>query len=86
MGLEGRNRGQGGNNAGIKKAEGEYIVIVNPDIIVLKDAFKKLYEFMEAEKRVGVVGPLQFNPDKTVQNSCFRWYNLFTPVPAPARS
>ncbi|MCX6814008.1 MAG: glycosyltransferase, partial [Candidatus Azambacteria bacterium] len=27
-----------------------------------------------------VCGPLQYNPDKTVQSSCFRWYGLFTPL------
>lgn len=76
-----KNIGMGaGNNVGIKQASGKYIVIANPDILVLKDTFAKLYGFMEMNSKVGVVGPQQFNPDKTVQNSCYRWYNLFTPL------
>jgi GT2 family glycosyltransferase len=70
----------GGNNAGIRQAQGEYIVIVNPDILVFKDTFRKMYEYMEINKDIGVAGPKQYNPDKTVQNSCYRWYNLFTPL------
>ena len=77
----GKNIGMGvGNNAGIKQASGEYIVIANPDILVLKDTFIELHNFMEMNSEVGVAGPRQFNPDKTVQNSCYRWYNLFTPL------
>jgi GT2 family glycosyltransferase len=77
----GRNIGMGaGNNAGIKKAKGDYIAIVNPDIIVFKDTFKCLYEYMEKNKNVGVVGPMQLNPDKSVQDSCYRWPGLFMPL------
>ncbi len=76
-----KNIGMGaGNNVGIRAAVGKYVVIANPDILVLKNTFKVLYEFMEANNNVGAVGPRQFNPDKTVQNSCYRWYNLFTPI------
>lgn len=76
-----RNVGMGaGNNLGIKKAQGKYIAIMNPDTIVFKDTFKRIYDFMEVSSEVGIAGPKQFYPDKTDQDSCFRWYNLFTPV------
>jgi GT2 family glycosyltransferase len=76
-----KNLGMGaGNNVGIRRAMGEYIVIVNPDILVFKDTFRKLYDFMESNKDVGVIGPLQYNPDKTIQHSCYRWHSLFTPL------
>lgn len=75
------NNGTGsGNNLGIKKAQGDYIVIMNPDTIATKEVFAKLYEYMQANKKVGVVGPLQYNPDGTVQDSCYRWYKLLTPA------
>ncbi|MDO9399787.1 MAG: glycosyltransferase family 2 protein [bacterium] len=76
-----KNVGMGaGNNLGIRKAQGEYIVIMNPDITVFKETFKNIYDFMEVNSDVGLVGPKQFYPDQIVQTSCFRWYNLFTPI------
>jgi len=76
-----KNLGMGaGNNVGIKHAQGKYIAIMNPDTLAFKDTFKILYDFMEANPEVGVVGPKQFNPDKTIQDSCFRWYNVLTPL------
>jgi len=76
-----KNLGMGaGNNVGIKKAQGKYVVIMNPDTIAFVDTFKKLYDFMEVNPESGLAGPKQFYPDKTIQNSCYRWYNLFTPV------
>ncbi|MBI4812019.1 glycosyltransferase family 2 protein [Candidatus Falkowbacteria bacterium] len=76
-----RNLGMGGgNNAGIKKALGAYIAIANPDVLVFKNTFKKLHDFMEKNREVGVAGPQQFNPDRTVQDSCYRWHGLFTPL------
>jgi GT2 family glycosyltransferase len=75
------NTGMGqGNNAGIEKAQGDYIVIMNPDTIALEDTFIVLHEFMEKNKKVGIVGPKQLNPNKSTQNSCFRWHRLITPV------
>jgi hypothetical protein len=75
------NLGMGaGNNLGISRAQGEYVVIMNHDTIAMRDTFRKLYDYMEANPKVGVVGPKQFNPDKTVQSSCFRWHGLLTPI------
>ena len=76
-----KNIGMGaGNNIGIRKASGDYIVIMNPDTIAFKDTFYKLHAYLEARPKVGVAGPKQFNPDKTVQDSCYRWYSLLTPA------
>jgi len=76
-----KNIGMGaGNNVGIKKSSGKYIVIMNPDTISFKDTFIKLYYYMEENPDIGVAGPKQYNPDKTVQDSCFRWYGFLTPI------
>ena len=75
------NLGMGeGNNAGIKKASGKYIVVMNPDTIALYDTFKILFNFMEENKEVGIVGPLQYNPNKTIQNSCYKFPSILIPV------
>jgi N-acetylglucosaminyl-diphospho-decaprenol L-rhamnosyltransferase len=77
----GANLGMGGgNNLGLARAKGKYVVIMNPDTIALPSAFKQLYEYMEVNPKVGIVGPKQFNPDKSVQDSCYRWHSLLTPL------
>jgi GT2 family glycosyltransferase len=53
---------------------------MNPDTIAFKDTFRLLFDFMEKHPDVGMSGPLQYNPDQTVQDSCFRWFGLFTPL------
>ncbi|PJA10773.1 hypothetical protein COX67_03260 [Candidatus Falkowbacteria bacterium CG_4_10_14_0_2_um_filter_36_22] len=75
------NLGMGaGNNIGIKRANGKYVCVMNPDTIAMEDTFKILYEFMEKNLAVGLAGPKQYNPDRTVQNSCYRWHSLLTPI------
>lgn len=75
------NVGMGaGNNVGIRRSKGDYIVIMNPDTIAFTDTFIKLFRYMEENKNIGIVAPLQLNPNKSVQNSCYRWHNLLTPV------
>jgi len=76
----GANPGVGyGNNLGAKLAQGDYLTIANPDTIVFRDTFIKLHNYLSNNPDVGLVGPQQFNPDKTIQDSCYRWYGLFTP-------
>lgn len=76
-----KNIGMGaGNNLGIVQAKGKYIAIMNPDIVAEHDTFFKLFKFMEESLNVGVVGPKQFNLDGSVQDSCYRWHSLFTPI------
>lgn len=79
--MNGRNMGfSAANNQGIRQAQGKYVVIMNPDTLASKDVFIKLFDFMENNPKVGVVGPKQFNLDKTVQDTCFRWPGLLTPL------
>jgi len=79
--MNGQNRGLGAaNNLGIKQAKGKYIIIMNPDTLATKDAFAKLYFYMESQVGVGVVGPRQLNPDGSLQESYYRWPRLLTPI------
>ena len=68
------------NNQGIKLSQGKYILILNPDIIVLPGAIEVLYQFMEAHPEVTLCGPKLLNPDKSIQYSCCRFPTLYTPV------
>ncbi len=73
------NRGMGaGNNIGLRRAQGTYVIIMNPDTLAFKDTFLQLYTFMETHPMVGIVGPCQFNPDKTIQPSRYRFPRVLT--------
>jgi GT2 family glycosyltransferase len=75
------NRGYAaGNNLGIAKAQGKYILILNPDIVVVNDAIQKLYAFMEAHPEVGIAGPKLTYPNHELQESCSRWPSILMPL------
>lgn len=47
------------NNAGLKKAEGEFVMLLNPDTVVKAGFFRQLVDFYEnndAELKLGLVG------------------------------
>lgn len=70
-----------GNNIGIAQAKGEYLLIMNTDIIFSTEKdISNILEYMKAHPKVGLVGPQLRNGDGTVQNSCFRPYSRMTPI------
>ena len=72
-----KNAGFGpANNLGIKKAKGEYILLLNSDTIVLKDAVEKLLEFAKNNSQAHFVGGKLLNKDMTPQPSAAPFYSL----------
>ena len=59
-------------NSGLKIAKGEFVCILNPDIIIQEDTFSTLINFCEQKKNIGCVGPKILNVDGTIQHSCKR--------------
>ena len=57
-----------GNNAGIRNASGDYILILNPDTIILDRALDKLVAFAEQHPDAGAFGCRVLNPDGSFQN------------------
>jgi len=57
------------NNQAIKKSRGRYILLLNPDTVILDAALDKLVGFMELHPEVGAVGPQLIYPDGTFQFS-----------------
>jgi N-acetylglucosaminyl-diphospho-decaprenol L-rhamnosyltransferase len=70
----------GGNNLGAKNSSGQFILILNPDTAVQKDAVVKLHQHLRENKQAGIVGPKLLNPDGTLQYSCLRFPKLHTPI------
>lgn len=62
-----------GNNLGMKKAEGKYILILNPDILISGKDIELMVEWLKNHPQVGMVGPKINNPDGTLQYSCSRF-------------
>lgn len=69
----------GGMNIGMRRAQGQYIMLLNPDVAVFRGAVEALVEYMEQHPRVGISAPKLTNPDGTTQLSCF----LFPTWPIP---
>lgn len=66
-----------GNNLGVKKSNGKYILLINSDTIVLNRAIEKLFYFYkENEKKVHFLGPKLLNKDLTPQPSAAYFFSL----------
>lgn len=61
-------------NNGLKKAKGNYILILNADIIVEKRSADILLQELKKNPQIGIIGPKLMNFDGRVQPSCFRFY------------
>ncbi len=59
-------------NAGIRKAQGEYLLILNADIILLEWAVEKMLEYLKNHEKVGIVTPQLLDFTNKMQASCFR--------------
>jgi N-acetylglucosaminyl-diphospho-decaprenol L-rhamnosyltransferase len=68
--IEQDNRGMGGgNNTGMRAADGRYFFLLNSDAWVVGDGLDRLVEFADAHPEAAVVGPRLVNTDGTLQRS-----------------
>jgi GT2 family glycosyltransferase len=70
------------NNIGIRKSKGEYKLLLNSDTKVTEGAIDKLIEFAKSHKDAGVVGARLLNKDGSIQDSVFRFPNIWRNVEA----
>lgn len=83
------------NNLGVEHAKGEYILLLNSDMLLLENQdFRKCIEPLR-QKGIGIVGCKLLNEDKSLQKSTYYdvatiryllsynilWYKLFRPKP-----
>lgn len=57
------------NDIGFKMANGKYIFILNPDVILVEPICIKLINVLESSKNIGLVAPRLLNKDYTLQKS-----------------
>jgi GT2 family glycosyltransferase len=65
------------SNAGIEAASGEYLCLINPDVIVLPGCLQDMLYFMEHNSSVGVVAPAMLGSDGEMVRSCMRFPTLW---------
>ncbi len=71
------NKGfSGANNQGIAMAQSENILLLNPDTEIVNGALNKILEFMNAQKKLCIVGPKLLNSDCSLQISCWKFSGL----------
>lgn len=57
------------NNRGAAIAEGDYMLVLNPDIILLPGSIDQLMDYLQTHPDVGIVAPRLLNTDHTLQYS-----------------
>ncbi len=66
-----------GNNQGLVRSSGTYVLLLNPDVILPDHSLKTAFEWMEARSDVGALGVRLVNPDGSVQRSVRGFPNPF---------
>lgn len=65
------------NNLGVSFSKGDYIAIVNPDIVFLKDSLDELYNYLEKKEQDCIVAPQLLNPDYSIQYSVRGFMSIY---------
>lgn len=61
-----------GNNLGLRRAQGRYLLLLNPDTLVPAGALATLVRFMDEHAEVGACGPRLVRGDGTLDMACRR--------------
>lgn len=70
----------GANNIGLEAAEGDYIMLLNADVLTLNNGVEEMIDYLDKNSNIALLGPRLLNPDRTPQISCFRYYQWYTPI------
>jgi len=60
------------NNIGIAASCGEYVALVNSDVVVPPGCFEKMVEFMKTNPKIGLLGPKMLGPSGEIGKSVNR--------------
>lgn len=62
----------------IDASRGEYLLLLNGDIIITPNSVQQLLDYAKRNKQVGMIAPKLLNFNGTLQYSCFRFYHPIT--------
>ncbi|MCK6577113.1 MAG: glycosyltransferase family 2 protein [Anaerolineae bacterium] len=69
-----------GTNLALGEARGRYLMLLNPDTVIIGDALLVMQQYLDTHPGVGMVGPHTLNPDGTTQSSRRRFPTLVTAI------
>ncbi len=61
-------------NISFEKALGEYVFLINSDILLSPGAVPAMLHYLKAHPEIGILGPKQFNFNGSLQASAFHFY------------
>ncbi|MFT6557857.1 glycosyltransferase family 2 protein [Sneathiella sp.] len=59
------------NNQGIEISKGDYILLLNPDTLIVDDAIDQMLEWMKKDETVGCGGCQVYEAEDVIQKTCF---------------
>ena len=59
-------------NQAMRSAKGRYLLLLNPDTLVLPEALDRLVAFLDEHPAAGIAGPKVLNRDGSLQQACRR--------------
>ncbi len=63
-------------NQGLRASKGRYLMLLNPDTLILDNALERIVMFMDGNSGISVIAPRLMNADGTLQKSCRSFPNL----------
>jgi len=69
-------------NIGFRKIEAKYYLALNPDVEFIEgqNTIKRIFDYMESDKNIGIVGPKTLNMDGSIQLTCNRYFGFFDQI------
>lgn len=65
------------NNIGIKTSQGDYLFLINSDVIVHEGCFDKMISYMTTHPEIGILSPKIVDSKGQVQRSCMGYPSLW---------
>ena len=66
------------NNQVLRRNNARYLLLINPDMVVLPDSLNLMIGFMDEHPGAGIAGGKLLNPDYSLQYSCRKFSTLAT--------
>ena len=66
------------NNIGLKQAKGDYLLLLNPDVIVEPKALEQMVHYMDDHPQTGVLGPRVLDTQGNIALSAYGAYTPFS--------
>jgi GT2 family glycosyltransferase len=57
-------------NQGMEASRGKYVLLLNPDTLIVGNALERLVDFMDKNSNAGAAAPQLLNEDMSIQHSC----------------